>query len=384
MKTALVIASIREQEFRTWLGAWWGDVGFPWDVTVLVQDGDGPKFSHATSALVWDRVVHYTWDDIGRDRPGLILPEWLSRRDSGIKAWGFLKAVTEHQADVVLTLDDDCYPGPLGADWRLHRDHVAPAALFEDAREHFVERHLAALFSTRKWTTTIPGFNPRGLPYGMKGGATSATWDNSLGYLPVVLNMGVWETIPDRDAVHELTNYDRDGNYKEWKPRPSVYRETRVLSPQQFWPLCGMNLAFRCEIAPLLYFPRMGAGLPTEVPFRRFDDIWCGVIAQKCLAHLDLSAAVGKPIVSHRKASNPLDNLVNEAPGIRANEQFWRVIDDLKLSGAETPLECMIVASEQIGAAEGKVTDPLLKCYLPHLGKWMEAWTREFSKAGWI
>jgi hypothetical protein len=382
----LVIASNREDQFRAWVDAWWDDKNrqFPWDRTILVQDGEGiPRFTPDAAdgdsgSRRWAGIIHYTWSDIGKGYPGLNLPGWLSRRDSGIKSWGFLKAVTEHGADVVMALDDDCMPSDLGADpsWYRVNPPLDYSELKEHARANFVDQHLHALTRTRRWTTTVPGFVPRGMPYGRPDPLIR---ENSLGRMSVSLNMGLWSCIPDRDSVHELTNRDPQGYYKTWKPKKADYHNTRVMSPKQYWPLCGMNMAFRRSIAPLMYFPRMGDG----TPFRRFDDIWCGVIAQKCLRHLNRAASVGKPIVSHEKASDPMTNLVNESPGIRANEEFWQVIDRLSLNGCDTPTECMVQLGEQLRDFGSKVEDPNLKTYLPQLGKWMIEWVLEFHKAGW-
>jgi hypothetical protein len=192
--------------------------------------------------------------------------------------------------------------------------------------------------------------------------------------------MGVWATIPDRDAVHELTNWTPEGYYKVWKPRKSVYRHTRVMSPRQYWPMCGMNIAFHRDIAPLMYFPRMGE----DSPYRRFDDIWCGVIAQKCLAHLNLACAVGGPIISHTKASRPMDNLVRESPGIRANEEFWKVIDMIVLGpGQNTPLMCMYHVGSWLADAVIPVKDKELLEYLAQLGNWILGWCEQFTNKGW-
>jgi hypothetical protein len=382
-KVAAVIASNREDQFREFLAAWYGQGGFPWDVTILVQDGGGPRFTPESWRMPWKDLVHHEWGSIA-DLSGGTLPDWLARRDSGIKTWGFLDAVLTHGADVVIAIDDDCLPYPLAADpsWQRQKD-VEYDALVEAARSEFVGQHLHALDRTRRWATSVPGFVPRGLPYGTDedGRRDPRVRHNSLGALPVALNMGVWATIPDRDAVHELTNWTPEGYYRAWKPQKNVYRHTRVMSPQQYWPMCGMNLAFRREIAPLMYFPRMGEGSP----FRRFDDIWCGVIAQKCLRHLGLACAVGKPIISHTKASLPMDNLVRESPGIRANEEFWRVVDDVKLgSGDDTPMRCMDhIGAYLVGARNVQVRDEQLRQYVPQLGAWILEWCNQFAKSGW-
>jgi hypothetical protein len=383
-KVAVVVASNREEQFSEFVDRWHGKDGFPWDLTILVQDGGGRRFplSGMFSEASKANWVHHDWDSIATMCGKL--PDWLARRDSGIKTWGFLDAVIRHDANVVIALDDDCLPCALAADPSWHRKKgVEHSDLVEAGRTGFVEQHLRAIFHIDRWTTSIPDFIPRGMPYGTNdhGHRDPRVIDNSLGALPVPLNMGVWATIPDRDAVHELTNWTPEGYYRVWKPQRAVYRYSRVMSPRQYWPMCGMNLAFHRDIAPLMYFPRMGE----DSPFRRFDDIWCGVIAQKCLAHLGWACAVGKPIVNHMKASRPMDNLVRESPGIKANEEFWTVIDGIRLRREDnTPLRCMQTIGDQLDRHDGLgVKDDQLALYLPKLGRWIEGWCDQFVEAGW-
>ena len=367
LKVVAVVASVREQGLRDFLEAWHDDDdGYPWDATVLVQDGGGPPFRPgAGQAERWAGLVRYGWEEIAAECGGE-LPPWLSRLDSGIKAWGFLKAVTEHGADVVVALDDDCLPSP--------RAGLAG---------EFVADHLRALYGTARWTTTIPGFVPRGLPYALPDAAGDG---DSAGALAVMVNMGVWDTVPDRDAVHDLVVGRGSAPADTWAPPRPLYGSTRVMSPFQYWPMCGMNLAFRADAAPLMYFPRMGE----RTPFGRFDDIWCGVLCQRMARHLGWSMSVGRPIVHHSKASRVLDNLVREAPGIRANEELWGIVDGLELGAADdTPLKCMRAAGRQLellgrrGGPDGHVTDPLLAGYLPDLGRWIGGWCDALSAGGW-
>ena len=86
------------------------------------------------------------------------------------------------------------------------------------------------------------------------------------------------------------------------------------MSPHQLFPMSGMNLAFRRDVACLMYFAPMGL----DQPFARFDDIWCGLLAQRICRHLDYSIVAGRPHVDHRRASDPFRNLVKEAPGVEA------------------------------------------------------------------
>ena len=93
-----------------------------------------------------------------------------------------------------------------------------------------------------------------------------------------------------------------------------------------------MNLAFNREITPLMYFPLMGEdNQENKWSYNRFDDIWCGIIAKKIMDHLGLGVVNGVPFVEHRKASDVFKNLENEAIGIKMNEKFWQLVDEVAL-----------------------------------------------------
>ena len=94
-----------------------------------------------------------------------------------------------------------------------------------------------------------------------------------------------------------------------------------------------MNVAFSRKITPLMYMLLMGYDYKLNYfGFERFDDIWAGIIAKKVMDHLGLGVISGSPILEHQKASNPFDNLKKEAVGIKYNEFFWKIIDEIKLT----------------------------------------------------
>lgn len=284
MKKTCVVPSCRAHSLAEWLRAWDG-IG-DWDELIVVEDGPRPTFELPAA------VVHYCWQDV-RDILGP--SAWIvSRRDSAVRGFGLLMAYVRG-AGLVVTLDDDCYP---------------------DGERPICAGHLAAMESHPRWIESIPGMRTRGLPY------------RNRGRLHVAANMGLWRGVPDLDAIQSLASPPA-GDYTP--PAGS-----RVVPGRQYVPLCGMNLAVRREAIPLFYFPPMGEAQP----YRRFDDIWAGVIAQKVLDHLGWSLAVGEPFVHHVRASDPLVNLVKEAPGIAAHEELWPAIDSAVLA-ARTPAACM-------------------------------------------
>lgn len=312
----VVVPTIREECILEFLNVW-QDL----DWMVLVVE-DNPTRTFQTGHVPAGSVISYSWKEIDEE---LGKRSWvISRHDTAIKSFGFWKA---HQlgADYIFALDDDCLP--TGA------DHIA--------------EHLQKLQSTSRWTESVPGQRTRGIPYENRGCMSN-----------VALSMGLWEGVPDFDSVYTLG------------ANPSLEIELPkhnfLLAHGQYYPMCGMNLCFKREITPLMYFPLMGDGQP----FRRFDDIWCGIIAKKVMDHLNLLVSVGRPMVYHKKASNVFANLVKEAPGIAANEHFWETIDSIPLT-EHSVLDCMIEIGDGLEASKDS--------YLKKLGQAILTWSSLYS-----
>ena len=287
----LVVPTNRPDRVEEFLEAW---RPWPWDRILVIEDAP-----EASSAGDGDRIVRYGWREIDA---GLAQPDIISRRDSAIRAYGFWKAWTM-DADFIFSLDDDCFP----------------------VAGNYVERHLQNLEAMPVWHSTVPNLRVRGLPY-----ANAGTLRN------IYVSMGLWVGHPDVDAIQALAHPVRadavlDRGFS-----------SRVMPAEQYFPLCGMNLAFRREVACLMYFPPMGL----NSPFARFDDIWAGLVLQRICRHLRYGIVCGEPVVEHRRASDPFANLVKEAPGISRNENIWEIIDAVDLLGSD-PLTCM----KEMGAA---------------------------------
>lgn len=272
---AVVLPTNRVHQAKQWYDAWATQlVG----VRLIVVE-DGPKQSFRLNA----EYDHYCWEDIDKD---LGDDKWIiSKRDSGIRAYGFIKA-WEGGAQHILTFDDDVFP--LGMP---------------------VAEHICNLGSTGEdmaweYTADVP---TRGFPY-----------RNLYRRQPIVISHGLWKGVLDQDAPHQLVNPENSTGFD--------FRQT--LPRGMYYPMCGMNLGFSRAILPAMYFPRMGEG----VEYRRFDDIWAGLISKKVCDHLGLAVSNGQPLVDHRRASDPFENLIKEAPGIKANEGLWQFIDEIVLT----------------------------------------------------
>lgn len=310
----LVVPSVREKNLNEFLNAW---SPLPDNITLIIVE------DNSTKTFNLNIEHHYSWAEIDA-----YLGEnaWIiSRKDAAIRSFGFLIAYLSG-ADFIFTLDDDCLPEP---------------------GETFYETHLSKLKKITKWSPLIPGMRTRGLPYENLG-----EQDN------VVANFGLWTGVPDIDAISSLAN----GIPTDFRPPENI---DQVLAYGRYYPLCGMNLAFKRQVTPLAYFCLMGNG----TQFGRFEDIWFGIILKKICDHLGLLISAGHPFIHHSRASNAFKNLTKEAPGIGYNEFFWEMVDKVNLKGS-SPKECMAEIGEALMAYDDD--------YARTLGKAIVIWSSLF------
>jgi hypothetical protein len=323
---ALVVPTVRPDRMVRFLNAW-SRCRF-WDRLYIVMTGldPDPAVPKLAGGECYGEMKLYNDSDIDEY---LKDDSWIiSRKDSAVRSFGFLRAYQDG-ATMIVSLDDDCDP-------------------IEGIK--LIAGHESAFSWTPYWVSSVARMRVRGLPY------TSLTTAPSLPN--VMLNMGLWAGHPDLDAVTTLAH----GSQFPYQPPAGSW----VVPAGQFFPLCGMNFAFRREITPLMYFGLQGPPWPVA----RFDDIWCGIISKHIMDHLNMRVTIGDPLVQHIRASDPLVNLEKEARGIRLNEEFWRYVADCPLT-RDTPRDCM----RQVGQYFEKFKDD----YFNELGRAMIAWAGLFD-----
>ncbi len=266
------------------------------DVTLIICE-DHARKEIPTPTKIGRKVYHYSWKEIDQDlkMDGWIIP----RKVSAIRNYGFLQAY-KMGAEIIVTLDDDCYPV---AGHKLISGHT----------------HNLSLQAPARWTNTYPDSRflyTRGMPY------LNRTQQ------PVMLSHGLWTNALDFDAPTHLQHL----NFKaEMAPH-----FLQLIPHGAYFPMCSMNMAFRRELTPLMYFPLMGEDTQgNKWGFDRFDDIWAGIFAKKIMDHLGWSAVNGAPFIEHRKASDPFMNLQKEAAGIKVNEELWMGVDQVQLTSKD-------------------------------------------------
>jgi len=283
MNCTIVVPTIREVSISSFLATW--EEAFGHAHVIIIEDNPRRTF-HVNQ---YANVDHYAWEDIDRE---LGERSWIiPRRTDCIRSYGFWKAYQDHP-DMVVTLDDDCYPSGNAHDFLLKHWQA-----FGDCG------------SSEAWQETGKGVITRGVPYFQRQRA----W-------PCIVNHGLWNRIPDFDAPTQLVQERRK------EPFQGV---DQVIPVGRYFPMCGMNLAFRPDVIPALYFLLMGQGYHYD----RFGDIWSGIILKKICDHLGYAIRSGEPVVTHQRASNVWANLRKEASGLEVNEDFWQGIDRLCLSG---------------------------------------------------
>ena len=144
------------------------------------------------------------------------------------------------------------------------------------------------------WMNTYTQYM-RGFPYNIRLEA------------PVMLSHGVWDGVRDWDAPTQLVLGNRPTEaYKGVIPKGVMY------------PMCGMNIAFKREMLPYMYYAPMGP----RVGLDRFGDIWLGIESKKILDDKGWAVVSGYAKVLHDRASNVWKNLQKESVGLEMNENY--------------------------------------------------------------
>ena len=262
-KIAVVVPTIRPENFRKFL-AKWKNLFEKHNVLLLpVLDGDNP--------YVTERYANDFYQEfLGKDA------DLIYNFNDGVRNLGFAYIAKYYpQIKTIMTFDDDTEPCG-----------------------DTIQDHLNALNQKVpiSWISTTDGYT-RGFPYGIREEAE------------VVLSHGVWEGVPDYDAPTQLTT----------KPH-EVYFNNGAIPKGIFYPMCGMNIAFKRKMLPYMYFAPMGH----KVGLDRFADIWCGVNSKKEIDKRGWAVVTGQATVLHKRASNVFTNLKKEAPGLELNETYWQ------------------------------------------------------------
>jgi hypothetical protein len=270
---AVIVPTIRPELFENEFLPKWQELFYKHGVHLfVVHDGNDPL----VSSSVW------TGGPIElRDHSKYFQDVFYNRTDA-IRNFGFITAYKYSDPDIYISLDDDVSPLPGSDPIQQHIDAF---------RETY----------TLDWVNTHSYYRMRGLPYKLKE------------YYPL-LSHGVWEGVPDFDAIMQLQYPNvRDLSF----PLNAIPKHT-------FFPVCAMNMAFRKELLPWAYQAPMGIRTLEETGrlYDRFADIWAGVTMKFAIDNLfdNACAVTGYSVIYHERASDVFVNLRKEAAGMELNE----------------------------------------------------------------
>lgn len=223
------------------------------------------------------------------------VPNWLFLQQDAehegcarTKNKGILRAI-QAGADIIVVLDDDCYPEAKGM----------PLA-------EFVQCHVEAL-KPQPATAYISTTDPP---------SRGTTYFNRTITRPIAASMGFWSGVPDYDAAGQLRHSDTQPRFNQ----SVIYG--------LYFPLCGMNIAFHALQWPWCQF--------INVP--RFDDIFAGYIWQKKAYACGEAFNLAGPTVRHARQSNVFSNLKAEAELLERNETLWSAISAAQLDSHDNLL----------------------------------------------
>lgn len=269
MSIAVVVPTCRAEQIEKFKDAW-ADQFDRHDVDVLIVRDDTPE--GVIQGIAGDRLADEAL--VLGGHKGIV-----ARQSPACRCLGFAYIARYlPNVEYIVTLDDD----------------VAPSG--DTIGDHVAALNMRGPVS---WLSTVTsGPHMRGFPYGVRGEA------------PVMVSHGVWEDIPDLDAPTQLVLGDR--------PEVEFYRG--IVPRGVYFPVCGMNIAFRREVLPYaLWCPaRWLKGA------ERFDDIWMGIYLLRALWSRRWALATGYASCVHTRLSNTFKNLQQEAVGIGVNEALWK------------------------------------------------------------
>jgi len=220
-------------------------------------------------------------------------------------SFGLLIALERNEYDTILFIDDDTLPFD-GSDFiGMHRKNLSSKPRL--------------LKSSNGWLNAINPFQnkyyPRGYPYKCRIPAKIEDVVNASGR--VVANQGIWQNVPDLNAV----------DYLHWSAKDICNPCDFAAAKGNWLTVCSMNLAFRPEIIPAFY----------QLPMRengvdRFDDIWSGVFLKKVADALGHNITTGNPLCMHNKFTrNIFDDIRAEVIGLEINESLFSALERIEL-----------------------------------------------------
>lgn len=267
---AVVVPTIRPESYKQFLLNWEPLFIAHGVVLITVWDGEKPEVKVTYYGNEGSNFLSFGTNYLEKNKE---LSDLVYNKNDGVRNYGFWVA-TQTDCGVIITLDDDTAP-----------------------KGDTIQDHLNTLQKRVpiSWVKSCSEYT-RGFPYKARDEA------------PVMVSHGLWEGVADWDAPTQLVN----GNHK-------IELYSQPVPKGIYFPFCGMNVAFRREMLPYMYYAPMGY----KVDMDRFADIWLGIELVDICAKNNWAIYNGGAVVRHERASNVWTNLKKEVRGLELNETFW-------------------------------------------------------------
>ena len=270
---------------------------------------------------------------------------WIFNRHTK-RNFGFAYAYKQNY-DVMITLDDDCFP----ISNTYFHDHISK--LKDSANNYF---NILNLFSNMPKNVLEKG--ARGFPKEIQK------------KFPIVLNQGLWQGDLDLSATTIVDILrSRDGKIPPPLSTESMVINDFVIPKNQLTTVCGMNVSFLREVVPVspwLYQEPDGDGIA------RYDDIWGGLICKVILDKLEKRMSAGSPLVLHDKGRRDMSiDLKWEHNGNAMNNFLWNNLPNLILEGKDYT-SCFLEIADWLA----KASDNPDRVFFKKVSKAMQDWIK--------
>jgi len=313
-KTVCVVSVGGVENFNNFYSAWEKELSEV--VLLIVEDNDEVSIELNHEGQVFCRA------DIDAE---LGTNAWIiTQNTQALMSYGCLKAY-EANAEFIIILDEMSRP----------------------EEEGLIESHIQALTSNCEetaWSSTLNNAKPKGMPYYHTKRQSS-----------LVLNHGMWTEKAVLDAVSELSITESSSE---------ISFNEGVIGKGQYFSMSALNVAFRRQATPLMYFLLTGE----DEPFQGCGDTWCGIIAKKVMDHLNWGCRSGTPYIKNCREENIWHRLRSESATVPVNENFWEKIDAIILCSNSVE-GCYVQIAETIeswGHPYFKKLSNAMKCWVSY------------------
>ena len=313
-KCAIVVPSCRKTQALEFVDAWKEGVQGLGDACLyIVEDGPSQTFEFGDEEGEWLR--HLSW----ADAPAGML-ECITVRSPGCRQIGFWQAYRDG-CEIIITLDDDVRPlGGTGGD----------GCAFLKAFCKILSEGVPL------WIDPLQNYRSRGYPV------------ENTGTVPVQFHVGCFAGIPDVDGETQL---EIEAGLVDHPPR--YLSRPVVAAPGQLLPINGGICGWQRQLTPYVHYTLWHA----ELAYRRYDDIWMGILLKRILDLSGRRMSYGPPAVHHQRASDAIANRGYERAGKVWNESFWQILDQRILElqaneNGESPLPLDRAADLVVSALE--------------------------------